>query len=128
MESFHCPLIVEPQSVEGELQKSIINDASVISEFLSRFIYDCFGKITTAEEQLENAKMYIESENLYVWRNNNEIISIANISHRSRRHARINAVYTKPNMRGKGFGGIIVAKLCQIIHSENRVPVLYTDI
>jgi hypothetical protein len=64
--------------------------------------------------------MYIESENLYVWCNNNEIVSMANIAHRSNRHGRINEVYTKPDMRGKGFGAMIVAKLSQIICSEHR--------
>ena len=128
MESFHCPSIMKPKSIQGLLRKATINDINVISEFFSGFIYDCFGKMTTPEQQLETAKMYIESENLYIWCNNNEIISMANIAHRSKRHARINEVYTKPDMRGKGFGGMIVAELCQIICSENRVPVLYTDL
>ena len=128
MESFHCPSIIMPKSVQGLLRKATINDINVISEFLSGFVYDCFGAITTPEQQLQTAKMYIESENLYIWFNNNEIISMANIAHRSNRHARINEVYTKPDMRGKGFGGMIVSELCHIIFSEHRVPVLYTDL
>jgi len=128
MESFHCPAIMKPKSIQGLLRKAAINDINVISEFFSGFIYDCFGKVTTPEQQLETAKMYIESENLHIWCNNNEIISMANIAHRSKRHARINEVYTKPDMRCKGFGGMIVADLSQIIFSENRVPVLYTDL
>lgn len=128
MQSFHCPLIIKPKSVQGQIQKPTINDVKVISEFLSGFIYDCFGKKTIAEEQLENAKLYIESGSFYIWRNNDEIVSMANIAHRSKRHARINEVYTKPDMRGKGFGEMIVARLCQIINNEHRVPILYTDV
>lgn len=128
MESFHCPSIMKPKSVQGLLRKATINDINVISEFLSGFIYDCFGKMTTPEQQLQTAKMYIESENLYILCNNNEIISMSNIAHRSKRHVRINEVYTKPDMRGKGFGAKIVSELCEIILSEHRVPVLYTDL
>lgn len=128
MQSFHCPSIVEPKPVQGHLQKPTINDIDVISEFYSGFIFDCFGKKTIAEKLLGTAKMYIESDNFYIWRNKDEIIAMANIAHRSDRHARINEVYTKPEMRGKGFGGMIVAELCRIIHSEHRVPVLYTDL
>lgn len=128
MESFHCPSIMKQKSVQGIIRKATINDINVISEFLSGFIYDCFGTMTTPEQQLQTAKLYIESQNLYIWFNNNEIISMANIAHRSKRHARINEVYTKSNMRGKGFGGMIVSELCRIIISEHRVPVLYTDL
>ena len=128
MESFHCPSIILPKSVQGLLRKANISDTDIISEFFSGFIYDCFSTMTTPEQQLQTAKIYIESENLYILCNNNEIISMANIAHRSKRHERINEVYTKPCMRGKGFGGMIVSELCHIIFSEHRVPVLYTDL
>jgi len=81
-----------------------------------------------AEEHLQNAKGDIESKKLYIWRNNNEIISMANIAHHSKRHARINEVYTKPDIRGKGFGGMIISELCKIIRNEHGVPVRYSDI
>lgn len=128
MESYKCPTIIEPESKQGVIRKAAINDINIIAEFFSGFIYDCFGKETTVEEQLEIAKAYIESENIYVLCNNNEVISMANIAHRSNRHARINEVYTKSDMRGKGFGAKIVYELCKIIFEENRVPVLYADL
>lgn len=55
-------------------------------------------------------------------------INMANIAHCSKRQARINQVYTKPNMRRKGFGAMIVSKLSKIILNGNKVPVLYTDL
>lgn len=128
MESFKCSQIIEPKSTQGFLRKAVMNDISVISEFLSGFIYDCFGKKTSSEEQRETAKAYIESGNLYVWSNNDEVISMANIAHCARRHARLNAVYTKPYMRGKGFGAMIVSGISKIILNENKIPVLYTDL
>jgi len=128
MESFHCPSIILPKSVQGLLRKANISDTDIISEFFSGFIYDCFSTKTTPQQQLQTAKMYIESENLYVWCKGNEIISMANIAHCTNRHGRINEVYTKPDMRGQGFGAMIVAKLSQIISSEDRIPVLYTDL
>lgn len=128
MESFKCSQIIETKSTQGFLRKAVMNDISVISEFLSGFIYGCFGKKATSEEQLEVAKAYIKSANLYVWCKDNEVISMANIAHCSKRQARINQVYTKPNMRGKGFGAMIVSELSKIILSGNKVPVLYTDL
>lgn len=128
MESFQCQEVIEPKPEQGFLRKAAVEDVKIISQFLSGFIYDCFGKTTTPDEQIQNAKSYIESGNLYIWCNDDGIISMANIAHRSKRNARINEVYTRPDMRGKGFGAVIVAELCRIILGENRVPVLYTDL
>ncbi|NOW04662.1 hypothetical protein [Clostridium beijerinckii] len=66
MESFQCPSVIEAKQINGQLRQATINDINIISEFLSGFVYDCFGKETTSEEQLEIAKMYIESKNLYI--------------------------------------------------------------
>ncbi|WP_234118961.1 GNAT family N-acetyltransferase [Clostridium hydrogenum] len=128
MESFQCQKVIEPKPLSGFLRKAALEDVKIISQFLSGFIYDCFGKTTTPDEQIQNAKCYIENGNLYVWCNDDGIISMANIAHRSKRNARINAVYTRPDMRGKGFGAVIVAEICRIILDENRLPVLYTDL
>lgn len=128
MESFYCPSVMKPKLVQGYFRKATMDDISTISEFLSGFIYDCFGKTTEPEQQLQNAKIYIESKNLYVWCNDNEIISMANIAHRSERNVRINEVYTRKDLRGKGFGARIVYELCNVIIDEKKVPVLYTDL
>lgn len=116
------------KQVNGRLRQATIKDSIIISEFLSGFVYDCFGKETTSEEQLETAKMYIASKNLYIWECDSKIISMANIAHNSKRNVRINEVYTIPDMRGKGFGAKIVSELCKIILSEHKTPVLYTDL
>jgi hypothetical protein len=128
MESFQCPSVIEAKQIKGHLRQATINDITIISEFLSGFVYDCFGKETTSEEHLQTAKMYIESKNLYIWECDSKTISMASIAHRSQRNVRINGVYTIPDMRGKGFGAKIVSELCKIILSEHRTPVLYTDL
>lgn len=128
MESFQCPSIIEPKAVKGIIRKANIDDANVISEFLSSFVYDCFGTVTAPVELLDAAKRYCNSGNLYVWCNVNQVISIANLAHRSSGYVRINEVYTRPNMRGKGFAAMLISKICKMIHAENRVPMLYTDL
>ena len=45
------------------MKKATRNNINVIPEFLSGFIYDCFGKKTTSEEQLEDAKDYFVFSN-----------------------------------------------------------------
>lgn len=128
MESYYCPHIKAPVNVDGGISKPTFEDTVIISEFFAGFIWDCFGKSTTANEQIETAEKFIQSNDFYIWKVNGEIVSMANIAHRSPRHARINEVYTLPSKRMKGYAGALVAELCKIILNENRVPILYTDL
>lgn len=126
--AYHCPKVIVPKNSDGEIGRALIDDISTIASFLVGFVQDCFSIETTLDEHLETAKAYIESDNFYVWKKGNEIVSMANIAHRSSRHARINEVYTSPNYRGKGYAGALVSTLCKMIQSENKTPMLYTDL
>lgn len=128
MEAYHCPEIIEPKGVSGTIGKPCLEDAPLIATFFAGFIKDCFDIDVKAEQQLETAKSYIQSEDFYVWKNEGEIVSMAFIAHRSKRHGRINEVYTPVEHREKGYAGALVAALCNLIQSENRTPVLYTDL
>lgn len=127
MKSFHCPKIIEPKVIDGYLDRPSEGDKEVIGEFISGFVYDCFGRKTDREWRINAAESCIKQEDFYVWRKDNEIIAMANIAHKSQHHARIDEVYTRPDMRRKGFAAMLVAEICKIIHKENRVPMLFTD-
>lgn len=128
MEAYQCPKIIFPTNVTGAISMLSLEDVNIISEFFVGFIKDCFGISTSIDKQIENAKSYILSGNFYIWKNGDEIVSMANIAHRSSRHGRINEVYTPPSQRKRGYAGALVSELSKIIQSENRTPMLYTDL
>ncbi len=41
---------------------------------------------------------------------------------------RINEVYTSVLQRKNGYAGTLISELTKIIYSENRIPMLYTDL
>ncbi len=128
MESYYCPNVIFSKNVIGFSSKPSLEDVDIISEFFVGFIQDCFGITTTVEEQAETAKEYILSDNFHIWKIGNEIVSMANMAHRSARHVRLNEVYTPPSQRKKGYAGALISDLCKIIYRENRTPMLYTDL
>lgn len=101
MEAYQCPKINFPTNVTGAISVPTLEDVDIISEFFVGFIKDCFGISTSVDQQIENAKTYILSGNFYIWRNGDEVVSMANIAHRSKRYGRINEVYTLPSKRKK---------------------------
>lgn len=40
----------------------------------------------------------------------------------------VNSVYTKPEYRGRGFAGALVAHISTMILQNGKIPVLYTDL
>ncbi|MDR6125119.1 putative GNAT family acetyltransferase [Bacillus sp. SLBN-46] len=128
MESYHCPKVIKPVNVPGEIRKAALEDIDTVAAYLAGFVEDAFGTSVEANTQLSKAKMMIEAGNLYLWLVDEKPVSMANISHRSPRHARINAVYTPVMHRKNGYASALVAELCVIIHSEGLEPMLYADI
>jgi uncharacterized protein len=128
MESYLCKEVLMPSCTPGIMKLSSVEDVNVVADFCVGFIYDGFGKTVSKESQLKGAERMINRGNLYVLEVNNEVVSMANIAHKSPRHARINSVYTPPNHRKKGYASKLVACLSKLVLSEGFTPVLYTDL
>ncbi len=127
MESYSCPNEPYRPNVAGRLRVSNRKDAPVIAEFLAGFQADAYGTPSDAESHLAAAEWMSSSGKLHVWVTDDEIVSMANLAHRSRRYGRINSVYTPRPHRKKGYASAIVSALCSILHSEKLIPMLYAD-
>lgn len=110
------------------MRQATIEDVQLVAQFLAGFSKDAFGVSVDPVSQISSAKEASGTGNLYLWIVKNIPVSIANIAHRSPRHARINAVYTPPTLRKKGFASALVAELCSILKNEQLIPMLYADL
>ncbi|MET3210719.1 UNVERIFIED_CONTAM: putative GNAT family acetyltransferase [Paenibacillus sp. PvR008] len=128
MESYFCPKSNKPSDVEGIIRHATREDVQLVAQFLTGFSEDAFDISVDPVSQISAAEEVIKTGNLYLWIVKNTPVSMANIAHRSPRHARINAVYTPSTYRKKGFASAIVANLCSILESEHLVPMLYADL
>ncbi len=128
MEAYHCPKLIKPQGVEGELIKAAEQHVDVVADYLAGFMRDAFGTTVEPSSQQTRAATMIAGGGLYLWIVNGQPVAKANISHRSPRHARINAVFTPIQHRKNGYASSLVAELCEIIESEKRIPMLYADV
>jgi uncharacterized protein len=127
MESYSCPNAPYRPQVAGRLRVANRQDAPVIAAFLAGFQEDALGEPSEASSHHAAAEWMCSSGKLYVWVIDDEIVSMANLAHRSRRYGRINSVYTPRTHRKKGYASAIVSALCSILHSEKLIPMLYAD-
>lgn len=126
--SYHCPSVIPSKGVSsGSARTAEERDIRKVAAFFAGFAQEAHGAAVDADSQLTAASAAIASGHLFVWENGGEVVSMANIAHRSPRHGRINAVYTPPDSRNRGFAGALVAELSAVLLREGLTPMLYTD-
>lgn len=128
MESYSCSELKKPMNVNGEMHRATRQNVETVAEFLAGFSDGAYGVTVDPASQIPEAEGIIGTGNLFLWFLDNQPVSMANIAHRSPRHARINAVYTPPVFRKKGYASALVAELCSLLESENLEPMLYADL
>ncbi|BBI34009.1 GNAT family N-acetyltransferase [Cohnella abietis] len=128
LESYFCSELHKPVNVRGTMRKATRENVETVAEFLAGFSEGAYGIVVDPATQIPEAVGIIDTGGLYLWFVDGHPASMANIAHRSPRHARINAVYTPASFRKKGYASALVAELCSIITSESLVPMLYADL
>ena len=126
--SYHCPKVVPPQGVAGRMISPSQQHRETIADFCTGFILDGFGKTVTKESQLGTAERLINSGNLFLWEVDGTVVCMSNLAHRSKRHGRINNVYTPPEHRKNGYASALVAELSNKLLAEGLIPMLYADV
>lgn len=126
--AYECPEPTAPSGVPGGLRKAEPSDARAVAAYMAGFSQDTRGAAADADSQLQAAEAFIAAGGLYLWIADGEPVSMGNIAHRSPRHARINAVYTPPPCRKRGYASALVASLSAIAREEGLTPMLYADV
>jgi len=128
MESYSCPSAPrKPSDVRGRLRLAGLRDAPLVAANMAGFAAEALEGNPDPASHLAAAEWMASSGNLYLWALDDEVVSMANIAHRSRRHGRINSVYTPREHRKQGYASAIVAELCGILQGEKLIPMLYAD-
>lgn len=126
--AYECPEPKAPSGVAGSLRRAAPSDVRIVAAYRAGFSLDAQGVASDADSQLQASEAFIAAGGLYLWIADGEPVSMANIAHRSPRHARINAVYTPPPRRKRGYASALVASLSAIVREEGLTPMLYADV
>lgn len=127
MIAYYCDKVNNPLNSLTKLERSSEKHIDVIARFIAGITRDVYGERLSIQDQLESAKQSISAGNLYILVKDSEVLSMANIAHRSQNFGRINLVYTPNKYRKNDYASELVAKLSQLVLDEDRIPMLYTD-
>lgn len=128
MEAYQCKEVTQHSRAGGEIRLAVDDDVMTIADYLEGFEQDAFGGTTDTAKQLPLARQMIGNGRLHVWTIDGQPVSMAQLGYVSGGMGRINAVYTPPHQRRKGYAGALVAKVCAKLLADGLMPVLFADL
>ena len=114
-----------PEHVSGVCREARLDDAETIAQWYEAFSEEVLGQKKPLN--LESAKNTINNGNIYVWEDQDTLVSMAVTLNPTPNGIRINSVYTPPEHRGHAFAAANVATICQEQLDQGRRPFLYAD-
>src|SRR5690625_1329092 len=108
---------------KGSLSKATEQEQDLITEWLIQFGKEA-NESTVAGGAEDLTRQFVKNGSVYLWEVDNQFVSMANISRKSKNGATINAVFTPDKFKRKGYATSIVAALCQQLRSEEHTSEL----
>jgi RimJ/RimL family protein N-acetyltransferase len=111
----------------GSARQVTAQDASQFADWLAAFSQEAVPH-DPPPARANSEKMAAEGRHTF-WVVAGEPVAMAGIARRTRSAGAISAVYTRPEMRGRGFAGSVTAAVAERLFAEGRSAVcLYTDL
>ena len=117
--------VVQPNDVPGKIRVANESDRSLLAEWIDEFQV-AVGEQRGGAQQLLNSRL--PGGHLRVWVDDQRVVSMAGAKDGVHGVARIQAVFTPPEHRGRGYAGACVAALSQQVLDRGDRCILYTDL
>lgn len=122
--------VIPARATEGKVEMATIQDVETIAKWLVEFTSEALpNELTTIEKARKSAEANITAERVYVWRDQNgNCVSMNFVGRPTNNGITLNAVYTPPLNRKRGYASALVAATTQkMLESGKKFCALYTD-
>ncbi|MDQ3097584.1 MAG: GNAT family N-acetyltransferase [Chloroflexota bacterium] len=129
--NFQCTRVVPPRPVSGRLRPAAPADRAVLAEWLTSFSQEALGESVDAAQAGRMADWWLEARErrMSIWEDEGRAASMCGASGETPNGIRIGAVYTPPELRGRGYASACVAALSQAqLDRGRRSCFLFTDL
>ncbi len=130
MRVYRLRRVIPVTGVPGALRTATDRDRELLSQWFAAFNREALGEETNPEqaERLTEAYLQGETRGIYLWEDGRPV-SMAGHSGPTPNGVRVNAVYTPPGLRGRGYASACVATLSQkLLDKGRRYCFLFTDL
>ena len=127
---FRLTRVVPPRPVAGHLRRATANDRDRVADWMRAFVLEAMGPEEDVSTSGAIADRWLTEPGrwLYVW-DDGRPVSMCGASGETVNGIRIGAVYTPPELRGRGYASACVAAASQAqLDRGRRFCFLYTDL
>lgn len=116
-----------PYAAEGELVPGNAVSPETAGELI-RLLAASAGERISYETQRDMGRQFTQNANAYAWKTPDGCIaSVAKIAFSSGKYADIHSVFTREELRNRGYAKALLTELCRRILEEGKTPMLYAD-
>jgi hypothetical protein len=120
--------VTPPSWPPGQLRLAQDGDLELLTAWIRGFIEDT-GIRDDVNQAITALPEAVAAERIFIWECDGQPVSTARVTGRTPHGARISAVYTPPDLRGRGYASAAVAALSQrVLDSGMDYCCLYTDL
>jgi GNAT superfamily N-acetyltransferase len=117
--------LTPPDGVDGEGRAATLDDADLVLQWIEGFHRDT-GEPSVVDEASHRAR--IDAGAYRLWCVAGEPVSMCACSPPLEGMSRVNAVYTPPELRGRGYAAAVVSVISADILAEGANAMLFTDL
>ncbi len=121
--------VVQRGNAAGRLRAATSDDQGLLAAWFAAFHEEALHETPDADAARDNAERRIAAGDMFVWENDGQVVSMTARSRPTRHGIAVNAVYTPPEQRGRGYATAAVATLSQQLLDEGYAfCCLFTDL
>lgn len=110
--------VTPPAQVAGALHQATLADIDAVYDWYLAFHNEAVP--TDAPPRRESVERSINEGSIYLWKIDEQPVSLAAKGRRTPHGVSVGPVYTPPNQRGRGYASACVAALSQLILDEGK--------
>jgi predicted GNAT family acetyltransferase len=116
------------QKADGAPRPATEADLAVLTPMVGAYLADVGHPGGGVEEDRRWLEQRIARERLWVWEDNDRIVSMVGHQSPAFGAVRVGPVYTPPNFRGHGYASALTAKVTRRLHEAGNQVCLHTDL
>ncbi len=121
--------VIWPLGVPGRMRAGAADDMELLVEWTLAFCREASADLMTADEARTLLEDKIRDQRVFLWDDGGEPVATTSLSRPTRRTLTINAVYTPPERRNRGYASALVAGVSgRVLALGKEAAVLYTDL
>ena len=128
MEVYTCDKLIPIPTTDGRLVSPKEEHRAILKEFVVGMVRDSAGLVFDADDSEKFTSALLSSQSFFLWENSEgKIVSMAKIAHRTEKYARLNAIFTDSDSRGKNYTKMLLSRITDDLMKEGITPVIYAD-